>query len=150
MKLLDIINEDMDKQCERGLANAKKVTPLLMNGEVTKKFEGTPKVDDIIYRYTFTGNLFYRCGKHKETDGTEHVWIFPSLIVEQNEPLPFICGVNGGNEGKVLYSENMFSNVINQKKNDANTLFIFNMICEDIEKKCKQFGLHFAWDLQKS
>ena len=150
MKLLDIISEDMDRQCERGLANAKKVTPLLMNGEVTKKLGRKAKVEDFIYRYTFTGNLFYRCGKHKETDGTEHVWIFPTLIVDSGEPIPFIVSLHGGNNGELTYFHNLFSNKINQRDNEDGTLIVFNLICKDIEKKCKQFGLHFAWDLQKS
>lgn len=125
MKLLDILTEDVDKQCEKAIANAKKIIPFLINGEITYSHH------DSTMKYILKKDLTYRCNQHINDDQTIRTDVFPTLDVHQNHPFPFDVYIDGVKRYPNLWD-------IETKRKT------FEHFCNHIEKKCKKFGIHFA------
>ena len=126
MKFKDILKEESDTECDKLIEKAKKLTPLLVNGEITYK-----EHDSIMKYVLIKKDLYYRCSKHERTDGTTERWIFPTLEVHRNHPFPFDVYVDGVKSHPNLWT-------------DSTKKETFDHLCDHINKKCKQFGLHFA------
>ena len=108
------------------MARAKKITPLLANGEITYDDEHKTTM-----RYVLNKELYYRCSRHERTDGTIERYVFPTLEANQKGPFPFDVYI----DGKKRYPNTWTTDTKIQ---------VFNHFCKHIEGKCKKFGLHFA------
>lgn len=125
MKFIDIIKEEESTKCENKIAMAKKIMPLLVDGLISYQHH------DSTMKYILKKDLEYRCNVITNDDGSELIHVYPTLHVHVNHPFPFEVYVDD-----VKMHPNLWT--------DSTKKESFDHFCDHIDKKCKQFGLHFA------